>query len=101
MIIRTQVAPEAIDKVTRLFNGSLTDIANELLQNARRAAASTIDITVGQPDDTGTTLTISEHCSRSADPTGQAKHAGAKILQAWASSRSLASPPASKPQASR
>ncbi|MBK9005251.1 MAG: ATP-binding protein [Sphingomonadales bacterium] len=68
MIIRTQVAPEAIDKVTRLFNGSLTDIANELLQNARRAAASTIDITVGQPDDTGTTLTISDDGTGIPDP---------------------------------
>jgi hypothetical protein len=32
--LRARVSPEAISKVTRIFNGSLDDIFNELLQNA-------------------------------------------------------------------
>ena len=36
--IRATVAAEAIEKVTRLFNGTIDDIANELLQNARNLA---------------------------------------------------------------
>ncbi len=39
-----KVAPEAISKVTRLFNASLDDILNELLQNARRAGATEVAI---------------------------------------------------------
>ncbi|MDB5580824.1 MAG: ATP-binding protein [Bradyrhizobium sp.] len=42
--IRTAVSQAAITKVTRLFNGSVGDVLNELLQNARRAGASRIDI---------------------------------------------------------
>ena len=34
-----QVAAQAIEKVGRLFNASIDDILNELLQNARRAGA--------------------------------------------------------------
>lgn len=43
--IATSVAPETIAKVGRLFNGSVHDVLNELLQNARRAGATTITIT--------------------------------------------------------
>lgn len=42
--IRASVSPETIGKVTRLFNGTLGDILNELLQNARRAGASAVDV---------------------------------------------------------
>jgi hypothetical protein len=42
--IRTAVSQAAITKVTRLFNGSVGDVLNELLQNARRAGASRVDI---------------------------------------------------------
>lgn len=38
--IRPSVSPEVINKVTRLFNGSLDDLVNEMLQNARRAGAT-------------------------------------------------------------
>ncbi len=34
------VSPKALDKATRLFNATLEDIFNELIQNARRAGAS-------------------------------------------------------------
>lgn len=37
-----QVAAEAIEKVGRLFNASIDDILNELLQNARRAGAAKV-----------------------------------------------------------
>ena len=37
--LRAQVSPQAISKVTRIFNGTLDDIFNELFQNARRAGA--------------------------------------------------------------
>ncbi|MBB3862766.1 hypothetical protein GGQ88_004068 [Novosphingobium hassiacum] len=42
--LRARVSPEAISKVTRIFNGSLGDIFGELLQNSRRAGATTIAI---------------------------------------------------------
>ncbi|MFK0166542.1 ATP-binding protein [Rhizobium sp. NPDC090279] len=38
------VAAEAIEKVGRLFNASIDDILNELLQNARRAGATKVVI---------------------------------------------------------
>jgi hypothetical protein len=43
--VRARVAPSAIDKVSRMFSGSLGDILAELLQNARRAGASQIAVT--------------------------------------------------------
>ena len=58
--VRATVAPEAIDKVTRLFNGTIDDIANELLQNARRADASCVTITIHEPETHQTFVTISD-----------------------------------------
>lgn len=45
--IAPYVSPAAIGKVTRLFNGSLLDILNELFQNARRAGASRVCVRSG------------------------------------------------------
>lgn len=42
--IRTSVSSQAITKVTRLFNGTVGDVLNELLQNARRAGATNVAI---------------------------------------------------------
>lgn len=58
--IRAAVSPNAIDKANRLFNHSIHDILNELLQNARRAGASLVTINL---DRTGITpiLTISDN----------------------------------------
>lgn len=65
--IATSVAPETISKVGRLFNGSVNDVLNELLQNARRAGASQITIaTSGQPGDQ--LLHIVDDGSGIADP---------------------------------
>lgn len=42
--IRARVSPQAIDKVTHIFNGTLGDILSELCQNARRAGATKLVI---------------------------------------------------------
>ena len=66
--IETAVAPETITKVTRLFNGSAHDILNELLQNARRADAGAVYVTlIGQPGDR--LLTVTDDGHGIADPT--------------------------------
>jgi hypothetical protein len=44
--IQAQVSPTTLSKVSRLFNASLTDCLNELLQNARRAQASKVTVTI-------------------------------------------------------
>ena len=45
-MIATAVAPETITKVTRLFNNTAYDVICELFQNARRAGASEIAVTI-------------------------------------------------------
>lgn len=42
--IRAVVDPQAITRVTRLFNGTLADVLNELFQNARRAGATSVEV---------------------------------------------------------
>jgi hypothetical protein len=44
--IQAQVSQATLSKVSRLFNASLTDCLNELLQNARRAGASRVTVTL-------------------------------------------------------
>jgi hypothetical protein len=44
--IQAQVSSSTLSKVSRLFNASFTDCFNELLQNARRAGASAVKITL-------------------------------------------------------
>ena len=57
--IRATVSDQTITKVTRLFNGTLKDVLNELLQNARRAGANLV--TVGaRPDGNGLRITIED-----------------------------------------
>ena len=43
--LRARVSPQVISKVTRIFNGTLDDIFNELFQNARRAGATFVAVT--------------------------------------------------------
>lgn len=65
--IEASVSQSAITKVTRLFNGTIDDVLQELLQNARRAGASEIRIelagTDGEP-----ALVIRDDGSGIADP---------------------------------
>lgn len=44
--IRPAVSAETIGKVTRMFNGKIEDIIAELFQNARRAGAGSIEVSV-------------------------------------------------------
>lgn len=52
MSLPTQIQPAVgqalITKVSRLFNGTISDVLNELFQNARRAQAGRIDVDVGE-----------------------------------------------------
>lgn len=65
--LRTRVSPEAISKVTRIFNGTLDDIFNELFQNARRAGATRVDVTAEHMAD-ACLITISDDGAGIADP---------------------------------
>lgn len=65
--IRATVSGQTITKVTRLFNGTLKDILNELLQNARRAGATLV--TVGaKPEGSGLRITIEDDGCGIDDP---------------------------------
>ena len=46
--IRANVAPDSIRRVTRFFDRSIGQILTELMQNARRAGATRIDVMVGE-----------------------------------------------------
>lgn len=65
--IRPTVSPQTITRVTRLFNGRIEDILNELLQNSRRAGASWIGI-VHETNEFGTSVTVSDDGNGIADP---------------------------------
>ena len=65
--IQSQVDPAAITKVTRLFNNTLGDILDELIQNARRAGATRVDLTSAEAEGV-TWLTISDDGEGIADP---------------------------------
>lgn len=71
--IRARVSEQTITKVTRLFNGSLLDILTELLQNARRAGASSVDVNwqraPGEPKDSAIIqISVSDDGKGIADP---------------------------------
>ena len=61
--IRAVIAPEAIGKVTRFFDASTRQILRELLQNARRAGATLVEI-----EDDQRTMTITDNGTGIADP---------------------------------
>lgn len=67
-VIRSQVDAAAVTKVTRLFNNSLGDVLCELIQNARRAGASAVDLHVSEAEGR-TFLTISDDGSGIEDPS--------------------------------
>lgn len=48
--IRASVSPDTINRVGRLFNNSLPDALGELLQNARRAGATNVEIELRRDD---------------------------------------------------
>ena len=65
--LRARVSPEAITKVTRIFNGTLDDIFNELFQNARRAGATCVAVTAEHLDD-ACLITVADDGAGIADP---------------------------------
>lgn len=72
MTLPTQIQPAVgqalITKVSRLFNGTMTDVLNEMLQNARRAGARRIDIDLGEYEG-GHMLIITDDGAGIDDPT--------------------------------
>ncbi|WP_292626703.1 ATP-binding protein [Novosphingobium sp. 17-62-19] len=65
--LRARVSPEAITKVTRIFNGTLDDVFNELFQNARRAGATTVAVTAEHLEE-GCQITVTDDGLGIADP---------------------------------
>ena len=66
-IIRSEIDPAAIAKVTRLFNNTLGDVLAELLQNARRAGATVVDLEVHTIGD-DVWLSVNDDGAGIADP---------------------------------
>ena len=66
-VIHSQVDPAAITKVTRLFNNTLGSILTELIQNARRAGATAIDLDVAEAEN-GQWLVVADDGAGIADP---------------------------------
>jgi hypothetical protein len=62
------VANEAMAKVGRLFNASLDDILNELLQNARRSGATAVEITQIEDPDLGDVISVADNGLGLANP---------------------------------
>ena len=56
-IFRVGINPKLLEKARNFFNASLTDVLNELLQNARRAGATRVDITY---DSASRNLTVAD-----------------------------------------
>ena len=65
---QAKVADEAMTKVGRLFNSSLDDILNELLQNARRSGATTIAIDQIEDAEFGAAIRIADNGVGLANP---------------------------------
>src|SRR3546814_870868 len=65
--INSQVDPAAVTRVTRLFNNTHGDILSELIQNARRAGASAVDLQVIDADGTAF-LAIADDGAGIGDP---------------------------------
>ena len=65
--LRARVSPQAISKVTRIFNGTLDDIFNELFQNARRAGATFVAVTTEHIGD-ACIITVTDDGVGIADP---------------------------------
>jgi hypothetical protein len=79
------VAQNAISKVTRLFNASLDDIFAELIQNARRAGATTVTIDHVDHETLGPAIRFHDNGPGLKDPQslftlGQSAWSGATIV---------------------
>lgn len=59
--LQSRVGPNLLQKVTRLFDSSPRTIFGELIQNARRAGATLIDVRTRQADDGRTRVTFTDN----------------------------------------
>ena len=91
--VRARIAPSAVGLLTELFNASIQDTAAEILQNARRAGATRVDVELTPETDAEQKLTravFSDDGCGIADP--------AVVLSfgesAWADERAMAERPA-------
>lgn len=67
-VVRAQVDPAAVTKVTRLFNNTIGDVLAELIQNARRATATRVILQTTEAE-SGVELSISDDGTGIDDPT--------------------------------
>ena len=67
-VVRAQVDPAAVTKVTRLFNNTIGDVLAELIQNARRAAATTVILKTTEAEN-GVELSVCDDGTGIDDPT--------------------------------
>ncbi|PBN42954.1 ATP-binding protein [Sphingobium sp. D43FB] len=67
-VVRSQVDRAAVTKVTRLFNNTIGDVLAELIQNARRATATSVMLQTSQVED-GVQLSVSDDGVGIDDPT--------------------------------
>ena len=67
LTITPQVGASLITRVTRLFNGTIHDVLNELLQNSRRAGATSVTLDL-EGSDGAPILVVSDDGSGIDDP---------------------------------
>lgn len=66
--ISTSISQDAITKVTRLFNNTIGDVLAELIQNARRAGASLLELTTSEHNGR-TWLSVTDNGAGIEDPS--------------------------------
>src|SRR3546814_3922506 len=66
--ISTSISQDAISKVTRLFNNTIGDVLAELIQNARRAGASLLELTTSEHNGR-TWLSVTDNGAGIEDPS--------------------------------
>ncbi len=66
--IHARVHDSALKRVTRTFAATLAEIFTEVLQNARRAGASRVHVTLTEASDGPLTVTVSDDGAGIADP---------------------------------
>ena len=66
--IRARIHNDALQRVTRFFTASIHDIFPELLQNARRAGATRVDVHIAPRTTTTATVTVRDDGHGIADP---------------------------------
>ena len=66
-LVRARIHPRALDHMSRYFDATVASIFAELIQNARRAGATHVDIVADSPDD-APVVTVRDNGCGIADP---------------------------------